>query len=100
MHEAPGLILAGVVGLALGAMFFGGLWWSLRKALASPRPALWFVFSPLLRMGMALAGFYFVSAGDWRRIVACLVGFAVARIAITRLTRPAPSPEAIHAAHS
>ena len=44
---------------------------------------------------MALAGFYFVSDGDWRRLLACLAGFAAARLAVTWLSRPAA--EADHA---
>jgi F1F0 ATPase subunit 2 len=105
MIEAPMLILAFVVGAALGAMFFGGLWWTLRKAMTSQWSALWFASSLLLRMGLTLLGFYFVSAGHWQRMVACLLGFAVSRVAITWLTRPRPSPanpssEASHAAHS
>jgi F1F0 ATPase subunit 2 len=29
-------------GLLLGAIFFGGLWWTVRKGVSSKRPALWF----------------------------------------------------------
>jgi F1F0 ATPase subunit 2 len=105
MNETPMLIVASIAGAALGAMFFGGLWWTLRKAMTSQWPALWFASSLLLRMGLTLSGFYFVSAGHWQRMVACLIGFAVSRVAITWLTRPRSSPanpssEANHAAHS
>jgi len=104
MNDAPTLVLAGIAGAALGVIFFGGLLWTLRKALASRWPALWIAPSALLRMGLTLAGFYFVSAGHWQRILACLVGFAISRTAITWLTRPRPRPaplqEVRHAAHS
>jgi F1F0 ATPase subunit 2 len=102
MNDAPMLILASIAGVGLGAMFFGGLWWTLRRAMASQQPALWFAASLLLRMSLTLVGFYFVSAGHWQRILACLLGFAISRVAITRLTRPRPglSKEASHAAHS
>lgn len=86
MTETLTLVLVSVAGGGLGAVFFGGLWWTLRKGVASKRPALWFVGSFLLRSGMALAGFYFVSAGHWERFVACLVGFVVARVVVTSLT--------------
>ena len=39
MNEPLALGLAVVAGLLLGAIFFGGLWWTLRKGLQSPRPA-------------------------------------------------------------
>jgi F1F0 ATPase subunit 2 len=83
------LILAGslLVGTLLGAFFFGGLWWTVRKSPLSEWSGLLFSGSFLLRMGVAVAGFYFVSRGDWRRLVACLFGFLLARIAVTRLIR-------------
>jgi F1F0 ATPase subunit 2 len=72
--------------MTLGAIFFGGLWWTVLKGVASPRPALWFLGSLLLRTGMVVAGFYFVSGGDWKRLLACLFGFVIARLIIIRLT--------------
>ncbi len=101
MNEAAMLIFACIAGALLGGMFFGGLWWTLRKAMTSPHPALWFVSSLLLRMGLTLLGFYFVSAGRWQRMLVCLVGFAISRVAITWLTRPRrASQEVSDAAHS
>ena len=87
MNDPLPLLLAGAVGLLLGAIFFGGLWWTVRKGLSSRQPALWFLGSMLLRMGIALAGFYFVGRGDWRRLIACLLGFVIARFVVTWLTR-------------
>ena len=89
-HDALALVLAGLAGMALGAFFFGGLWWTVRKSLAASQPALWMLPSALLRVGVTLAGFYAVGAGDWRRLVACLVGFVIARQITLRLTREAP----------
>ena len=103
MNEPLPLLLASAVGLLLGAIFFGGLWWTVRKGLSSRQPALWFFGSMLLRMGIALAGFYFVGRGDWRRLIACLLGFVIARFVVTWLTRApvenhhSQTPEAGHA---
>jgi len=87
MGETPALVLAFAAGLLLGAMFFGGLWWTIRKCVSSELPAAWFAGSLLLRTMVTLAGFYFVAQGDWRRLLACLLGFFLARIAATRLPR-------------
>jgi F1F0 ATPase subunit 2 len=63
----------------------------------------WFFGSLLLRMSIALAGFYFVSGGQWERLLLCLVGFVIARLGVTGLTRPSgdnqglPVQEARHA---
>ena len=87
MDETLSLVLALVTGVLLGVMFFGGLWWTIRKGLSSERPALWFLGSLLLRTGIALAGFYFVTHGHWERLLMCLFGFVMARLVVTRLTR-------------
>ena len=49
MNETLSLVLALVTGVLLGAIFFGGLWWTVRKGVSSKRPALWFLGSLLLR---------------------------------------------------
>jgi F1F0 ATPase subunit 2 len=109
MSEVLTLSLALVVGVLLGAFFFGGLWWTVQKGVASERPALWFLGSLLLRTGVILAGFYSVSQGHWTRLAVCVLGFLIARVIVVKwLARtsvvlvPAkePSPleqEAIHA---
>ena len=85
MNETLILVWAWVAGTMLGAIFFGGLWWSVRKGISSKQPAIWFIGSFLLRMSIALAGFYFVSLGHWERLLACFLGFFTARFIVTRL---------------
>jgi F1F0 ATPase subunit 2 len=87
LNEPLSLLLVLTVGFALGGIFFGGLWWTVRKAISSTRPALWFIASLLLRSGVVLAGFFFVSGGQWQRLLLCLLGFILARLAVTWLTR-------------
>jgi len=92
MNETVILILAGGAGVLLGAFFFGGLWWTVRRGLSSKRPAFLFLGSLLLRTSIILAGFYVVSGGHWDRLLACLLGFVIARLIVTRLTRAAEKP--------
>ncbi len=87
MNNVLFLVLALVAGLVLGAIFFGGLWWTVRKGVSGKSRALWFPVSMLLRMSIVLVGFYFVGQGDWQRLVTCLLGFIIARIIVMRLTR-------------
>jgi F1F0 ATPase subunit 2 len=75
-----------LAGGLIGTIFFGGLWLTVQKGLTSEHPALWFFGSTLLRTGFALAGFYFIAQGDWRRILLGLLGFFIARVVITQLT--------------
>jgi F1F0 ATPase subunit 2 len=84
-----------LAGGLIGTVFFGGLWLTVQKGLTSENPALWFFASSLLRTGFALAGFYFVSQGDWRKILLGLLGFFIARVVITRLT--VTSEKEVHA---
>jgi len=81
------LVLPLIAGVLLGMFFFGGLWWTIRRGVSSKQPAALFFFSLLLRTASALAGFYFVARGDWRRVLSCLVGFILARILVTWRTR-------------
>lgn len=74
-------------GLLLGAMFYGGLWWTVRKGLTSQYAGWWFSVSLWLRFGMAVSGFYLVAQGDWKRLLICLAGFLVARVAVILLTK-------------
>jgi F1F0 ATPase subunit 2 len=86
MNDGLKLFAASLAGILLGAVFFGGLWLTIRVALASKHPAAWFLGSLVLRSAAALAGFYLVSGGNWHRLAACLAGFVVARLAVTWLT--------------
>jgi F1F0 ATPase subunit 2 len=92
INEGVVLALALMTGILLGAVFFGGLWWTIRKGVSSKQPALWFLGSVLLRTAIALAGFYFIARGHWERLLVCLLGFVVARLLVTRFIRAAEKP--------
>lgn len=87
MTENLLLLLAGLAGCLLGMVFFIGLWWTVRKGIAAKRPALWFLGSMLLRTMIVMLGFYFISRGSWKRLLACLVGFICARLIVTLRVR-------------
>ena len=93
------LSLAVLAGSVLGAFFFGGLWWTIRRGLSSTRPVSWFFGSLLLRTGMVLIGFYYLLGDDWRRLLAGLLGFVIGRLIVTRLTRP-PCSRVAEASHA
>jgi F1F0 ATPase subunit 2 len=79
-----------LAGGALGAVFFGGLWWTVQRGAASPTPTRWFLGSFILRTATVLAGFYAVGAGQPVRLLLCLLGFLLARAIVLRLTRVDP----------
>ncbi|MGD0491285.1 MAG: ATP synthase subunit I [Steroidobacteraceae bacterium] len=84
LHLAPAM----AAGVILGAFFFGGLWWTVKRGVSSQRPALWFFGSMLLRTSITLVGFYFIGHENWKRWLLCLLGFVLARLVVQRLTRP------------
>ena len=103
MTETASLVLALAAGGLLGAMFFGGLWWTIRRGLSSQHPALWFFSSLLLRTAILLAGFYVMALDGWRTLLASLLGFVAARLVVTWFTwesgrvRSVQLPEGGHA---
>lgn len=95
------LLLAACAGSLIGMIFFGGLWWTVHKRMMSRHAAFWFLGSLILRVGIALAGFYFIGRNDWKMMLACLFGFVVARFVVIRLTGsrfqyPASSTTEVH----
>ena len=87
MNETLTILLAIAAGIVLGVIFFGGLWWTVRRGMTSPHPAVLFLGSMIVRMSVVMLGFYFVGQGEWQRLLACLAGFILARIALTRWKR-------------
>ncbi len=87
MNETLSPLLALATGVLLGALFFGGLWWTIQRGISSKWSAVWFLGSLLLRMSIVIAGFYFVAGGSWKSLLACLVGFIISRIIVMRLIR-------------
>jgi len=87
MHEFMELVLAGVAGTLLGAIFFGGLWWTVRQCIVTQRSTLWLLGSWLARMGTVLIGFYYIGHEHWQRLLTALLGFIVARLIVRRLIK-------------
>jgi F1F0 ATPase subunit 2 len=87
MSDALTLLLAWAAGAGLGAVFYGGLWWTVRNGVVSERPAVWFLGSTLLRTALTVAGFYLVAGGRWERLLACLLGFVMAQVVVMWRTR-------------
>ena len=87
MNEVGTVILILIAGFLLGIFFFGGLWWTTKKGILSKSPALWFLTSLFVRLGITMTGFYFISRDHWERVLICLAGFIVARGIILRFTK-------------
>ncbi len=72
-----------VLGMLLGAIFFGGLWMTVRQMTTSKRPGLLFLTSVVLRTAIVLFGIWYCAAGNPYSIAACLLGFIGLRLRAT-----------------
>lgn len=88
LSDAGVWLLALLAGVALGGVFFGGLWWTVQRAVVSAAPARWFLGSLVVRSTLVLVGFYAVGANQPLRSGLCLLGFVLARAIVLRVTRP------------
>ncbi len=92
MTETLSLALALLGGLMLGAIFFGGLWWTVRKGVSASQPALLVLHQLDAANDYCPGGFLFCRTRHWKRLLVCLVGFVAARLMVTRFTRPVKEP--------
>lgn len=86
MTDLSTLALDFFAGSVLGVVFYGGLWWTVRR-VSGRALGPWLVGSFLLRTLVVLIGFFAVARGSWYGVAACLAGFVAARLAVTRFTR-------------
>jgi F1F0 ATPase subunit 2 len=82
------LVLAWAAGMGLGLFYFGGLWLTLRQLPTCRWPAPLLLGSYVGRTGVVLVGFYLVMGGRGERVLACLVGFIMARFLLVSRLRP------------
>jgi F1F0 ATPase subunit 2 len=87
--NVPHLVLAFLVGMGAGVIYFGGLWWTVRQLPFTRQPGLLTLGSFLVRTGISLTAFYLASGGRWERILISLLGFMIIRSFLVRRVRPA-----------
>jgi F1F0 ATPase subunit 2 len=79
-----GFVLLLLAGFGLGMLFYGGLWMTVRTIPKSRHPIVLAVASFWGRTAVVIAGLLFAMDGLWQRALACLVGFILARILLSR----------------
>ncbi|HSF29119.1 MAG TPA: ATP synthase subunit I [Candidatus Tectomicrobia bacterium] len=82
--KASQIVVAFVAGLGLGLFYFGGLWLTVRELPTMRWPGLWLMASFVGRTVLSLVGFYLAMGGRWERLVACFLGFLLARTLVVR----------------
>lgn len=89
MSLAASLVIALVVGMALGWVYFQALWVTVAQLPMRRRPGLCIAGSLILRLGLVLGAFVWLARwGGWPALVVGLLGFIAARTALVRRLRP------------
>ncbi len=78
------LVLMFAAGMALGALYFVGLWQTVKRLPQAEGRGLLLLVSLVVRLSVLLAVFYFLlQDGRWERLAAALIGFVVMRKILT-----------------
>ena len=72
-------------GAAIGAAYFLGLWWTVRRATRAARPAPLLLLSFVVRLAFAVALLLVIVRLGALALVAALLGFLVARVLLSRV---------------
>ena len=73
------LLTAAGIGMILGCIYYGGLWFTVRRVVDWRLPALGMLASLLIRLMLVAVGLYLLADDDWRRYAAALPGLLIAR---------------------
>ncbi len=88
LTAAMPLLAAFTAGLGLGFIYFGGLWLTVKQLASAQRPGLLFAASFTIRTALVVAGIFFAGGGQWQRIAACMIGFIIMRMVLTKRWGP------------
>lgn len=93
MTSVIAILLAAVYGSVLAIVYFGGLWWTVRRLPAAEHPVALYFGSVAFRLAFAVVGFYLMIANcDLQTLVACLLGFIAMRLFLVRFLGRENSP--------
>jgi len=93
------IVIALISGLILGILFFGGLWFTVKKTLGAKYAGLWFAGSSILRTAMVLTGFYFIAQSGLTTLLMSVAGFVAARFLVLRITKRIEQKEIVLMKH-
>jgi F1F0 ATPase subunit 2 len=79
------------IGFGLGIFYFSCLWFTVQRLPHSPHPVGLIVGSGILRLSVAMLGFYLIVGGHWERLLIALAGFLLARSLLIARWKPQPS---------
>jgi len=98
MMNLLAMILRLLGGLALGILFYTGLWLTVRRLPLTHHPVALTLASFWIRTLVMILGLVWVMHGRWEYALFCLAGVLIARMAVSRTVLAVDGGE--HADHS
>lgn len=87
-------MIAFLIGIVLGVLYFGGLYLSVERLNRVKHPSILMVLSFILRMGLLVVVFFYISKGGYKDILFALGGLILVRfIMIFRVKKEIPNPK-------
>ena len=87
-------MIAFLIGIVLGVLYFGGLYLSVERLNRVKHPSILMVLSFILRMGLLVVVFFYISKGGYKDILFTLGGLILVRfIMIFRVKKEIPNPK-------
>jgi F1F0 ATPase subunit 2 len=83
-------VVAGLAGILLGIIYFGGLWLTIQRMSQTDRPILLLMSSFIVRLVSVLTGFHLVSNGRLELLAVSLVTFLITRFFFINRIQPHP----------
>ncbi|MCA8999533.1 MAG: ATP synthase subunit I [Planctomycetaceae bacterium] len=68
-----------ILGAVLGLMYFGGLWWTVKRLPHRQHPYVLLVASFMIRITMLLLAFWLMVQISWQALAMAMIGFLSAR---------------------
>lgn len=87
------LVLSALAGIALGILYFGGLWLTITKMRTLKNPGIFLILSFILRTVIVIGGFYLISDGKLERLAVTMLSFFVTRFVFIRYFSPERNDE-------
>lgn len=69
-----------IIGVILGIIFFGGLYWTIQKLTEVRQPGFLMIVSLIFRMAVLVSVLYYVSRSGYKGILYALLGMLFVRI--------------------
>jgi F1F0 ATPase subunit 2 len=84
MPQPVAMTLLLLAGVALGFVFFGGLWFTVRALPTARYPTALAVASFWGRTALIVCAFAYLFSRNWQSVLVCVAGFVAARLLVAR----------------